>query len=113
MKKYLLLFCSLITAQLYAQSIEGSWMGLVDAGTAKIRLVFNITKTSSGYTSTFDSPDQNAFGIATGKTQLSADSIYIEIPAILGGYKGKFNGTNEIIGYYYQAKSNTNLNLLK
>jgi hypothetical protein len=61
-----------------AQDVAGRWQGLINNGGTNIRLIFNIDKTDdSNYTTTFDSPDQNAFGIKCNRTSLIKDSLTI------------------------------------
>jgi hypothetical protein len=98
--------------QLRAQDIAGSWVGLIPVAGIKLHLVFNIKKTSdTTYTSTFDSPDQKAFGIACSKTYRKKDSLFIEIAVINGGYKGLWDGKDGISGIYQQGGGRINLNL--
>ena len=72
-----------------SQTIVGSWKGNMNAGGNLLPLVFHITQTNQQWITKFDSPAQNALGIPTGSTRVINDSIYITIPAISGGYKGK------------------------
>ncbi|MES2002941.1 MAG: alpha/beta fold hydrolase [Bacteroidota bacterium] len=85
-----------------AQDITGSWMGFIPAGGKNIRLVFNISKSGSSYTATMDSPDQNAFGIQCSKTTVTSDSLLIGIEILRGGYRGKWDGADQIKGMYTQ-----------
>ncbi len=67
----------------------GDWLGALDVGGQKLRLVFHITRDESGgWSSTFDSPDQGARGIPTGSTAVEGAKLSIEIPAIGGLYEG-------------------------
>ena len=43
--------------------IDGAWMGSLDMGTVKLRVVFHIVNTEDGLTATMDSPDQGAKGL--------------------------------------------------
>jgi fermentation-respiration switch protein FrsA (DUF1100 family) len=105
MKKLLISVISLcMVTQLKAQNIEGSWMGLIPAGGANLHLVFNIKKTSgTSYSTTLDSPDQKAFGIACSDTRLINDSIFIKIARINAVYKGLWDGKDGINGTYQQG----------
>ena len=105
MKKSLLLIIALLyLVQLKAQDIAGSWQGLINAGGADLHLVFNIKKASdTGYTATFDSPDQKAFGIACSKVYTSKDSVFIELAIINGGYKAAWDGKDNFNGVYSQG----------
>jgi len=86
-----------------SQAITGSWQGMLYAGPTKLTLVFHIKKEiSDHFLSTFDSPDQHAFGIACSETKINGDSLEILIQAIHGGYRGKWDGEDSINGYYFQ-----------
>lgn len=102
---FFIIACSSITAM--AQNITGSWQGSIPAGGKNVRLIFNVTKNADGYTTTFDSPDQNAYGISCSNTSFINDSLFIEIKLVNGGYKGKWNGGDEIKGVYAQNGSST------
>src|SRR5580693_6639639 len=45
--------------------IDGTWMGTLDTGAMKLRVVFHIVNTEDGLTATMDSPDQGAKGLPT------------------------------------------------
>ncbi|HEY8559072.1 MAG TPA: alpha/beta fold hydrolase [Pyrinomonadaceae bacterium] len=68
----LLTLLSITTTTIFAQTnsgIEGNWLGTLDAGGAKLRLVVKISKSPDGaFVARFDSPDQ-------GATDLPIDSI--------------------------------------
>ncbi|ASU35593.1 alpha/beta hydrolase family protein [Mucilaginibacter xinganensis] len=113
MKKLLIcVFTLLAVNRVHAQDITGSWQGSIAVAGINLRVVFNIDKTANGgYKSTFDSPDQKAFGIACSKTILVKDSLYIEIAVIGGGYKGLWDGKKSITGIYTQGSGKMALNL--
>jgi len=94
-----------------AQNITGSWVGTIPAGGANLHLVFNISKSDAGYSSTFDSPDQKAFGIGCSKTMLTKDSLHIEIAAIGGSYNGAWDGKDGLTGIYKQHGGQIQLNM--
>ncbi len=52
----------------FAQSIEGDWYGKADIQGIVLRLNIHVKAAEQGYTSTWDSPDQGAFGIASTTT---------------------------------------------
>jgi len=97
-----------------AQDIAGSWMGVVATGATNLHVVFNIKKTSdTGYTSTMDSPDQKAFGIACSGTFVKNDSLVIGIALIGGGYTGLWDGKDVISGTYKQGGGKISLSLTR
>ena len=72
------------------------------AGPQKLKVVFHVSRDSlAGYHSSFDSPDQGAFGIPCSETIIK-DSLEMLIQSIHGGYRGKWDGKNNIAGYFFQ-----------
>lgn len=69
--------------------IDGAWMGTLDLGAAKLRLVFHIVNTEDGLTATLDSPDQSANGIPTTSVTRDGASLKIEAKNIGGVFEGK------------------------
>jgi fermentation-respiration switch protein FrsA (DUF1100 family) len=69
--------------------IDGAWMGTLDLGAAKLRIVFHIINTEDGLTATMDSPDQNATGIPTTSVTRDGANLKIEAKNIDGVFEGK------------------------
>jgi fermentation-respiration switch protein FrsA (DUF1100 family) len=69
--------------------IDGAWMGSLDLGAIRLRVVFHIVNTEDGLMSTMDSPDQNQNGLPTTSTQRAGASLKIEMKAIGGIFEGK------------------------
>jgi len=115
MKKLLIAALAVcLIGQLKAQDITGSWVGLITVGGVKLHVVFNIKKTSdTSYSSTFDSPDQKAFGITCSSTYVKKDSLFIGIAIIKGGYKGVLAGRDSISGVLSQGPGKLPLSLKK
>jgi pimeloyl-ACP methyl ester carboxylesterase len=113
MKKLLIaivVLCAITTAN--AQDIAGRWQGFINAGGTNIRLIFNITKNAdNSYTTTFDSPDQNAFGIKCNRTTLVKDSLTTALDAANISYKGLWDGKDNITGFYKQGPGQVPINL--
>jgi len=113
MKKLLIsIFALCITSQLLAQDLTGGWQGTMPAGNRSLYLVFNINKAgTNAYISTFDSPDQKAFGIPCSKINVVKDSLFIEIANAGIIYKGLWNGKADITGIFRQSGRDLPLNL--
>ncbi len=95
-----------------AQGITGNWQGILIAGPQKLKLVFHIKPDSAhSYLSSFDSPDQHAYGLACDQTLVRGDSLEIGIKLINGGLLGKWNGSDSIRGYFFQNGQNFPLGL--
>jgi uncharacterized protein len=45
--------------------IDGTWMGTLETGAVKLRVVFHLVNTEDGLIATMDSPDQGAKGLPT------------------------------------------------
>lgn len=69
--------------------IDGAWMGSLDLGTMKLRVVFHIVNTEDGLISTLDSPDQGQKGLPTTSTTRNGASLEIEAKAIGAVFEGK------------------------
>ena len=69
--------------------IDGDWLGTLDTGTMKLRVVFHITNTEDGLTATMDSLDQGAKGIPATAVKRDGASVKIELKQIGGAFNGK------------------------
>lgn len=97
----ILLFC---TTSLLAQDITGKWSGVMEVMGQSLRLSVNIEAAADGYTSTLDSPDQNAFDIPTGSTTFKDNQLNIKIPIINASYEGIYRADSaKIDGTFKQS----------
>ena len=69
--------------------IDGAWMGTLDTGAIKLRVVFHIVNTDGGLTATLDSLDQGAMGIPTTSVTRDGSSLKIDVKKIGGMFDGK------------------------
>jgi hypothetical protein len=118
MKKMLSIFVLLLAAcVMYGQDIIGTWNGATTIetpnGDVTLRIVFHISATDSGFTSTLDSPDQNAYGLQTDETTFEEANLKIEYSQIDFVYNGKLTGEKEIEGKFTQMGQTFDLNLTK
>jgi pimeloyl-ACP methyl ester carboxylesterase len=77
--------------------IDGAWLGSLDTGAIKLRIVFHILNTASGLTATIDSPDQGAMGLPTSVVTRSNNELKIEAKNIGGAYEGVISADRETI----------------
>lgn len=92
--------------------IDGSWMGSLDTGAIKLRVVFHIANTEDGLTATMDSPDQGMKGLPTTSVTRKAEDLKIEAKQIAGVFEGKISkDLNSIDGTWTQATSSFPLSL--
>ncbi len=78
-----------LTFASFAQDITGQWNGMLDVRGMQLRLVFNISKTDSGYSSTMDSPDQGAKGIPVTSTTFENPKLVLEVAGAGIEYEGE------------------------
>ncbi|MNQ13550.1 Esterase FrsA [compost metagenome] len=97
----------------FAQDISGQWNGVLKLQNNQLKVVFNLTKTQNGYTSTTDSPDQNAKGIPVKSTTFENSVLKLDIPAVGGSYEGKLNADTIFVGKITQNGHTLDLNLSK
>ncbi len=69
--------------------IDGTWMGTLDTGAVKLRVVFHIVNTADGLTATMDSPDQGMNGLPTSSVSRDGSTLKIEASRIGGAFTGK------------------------
>lgn len=85
-----LVLLAVCTLSVGAQGIDGSWKGVLHVGQAKLNLVFNITKDSTGKPAcTMDSPDQGAKGIPAEIKISDGTKMEITVGAIGMTYSGE------------------------
>jgi hypothetical protein len=100
----ILLFTTLTAFIVAAQDITGQWNGALKIQGTQLRLVFNITKTDTGYRSTMDSPDQGATGIPVTSTTFENFKIKFEVKNAGIEYNGELKDkeiATEFVGKSY------------
>ena len=113
MKKILTFLLVLLSTQLLlSQKFEGKWLGTLTFSGTQLRLIFNISKTENGYSSTLDSPDQGATGIPVTQTTITNSVLHLEIPAAKLSYTGELKN-DTIIGTFKQNGKEFEMNLSK
>jgi uncharacterized protein len=68
--------------------IDGTWMGSLDTGAVKLRVVFHILNTEDGLTATMDSPDQGMKDLSASSVTRNGASLKIEAKGIGGVFEG-------------------------
>ena len=96
-----LLITLLASISVTAQDISGQWNGALKLQGMELRLVLNITKTATGYSSTMDSPDQGANGIPVTTTTFENSILKFAIPNATIDYSGNFSD-DEFTGTFKQ-----------
>lgn len=101
-KTVFFLIAILVSFVMVGQEIVGQWNGVLKVPGGQLRVVFNISKTENGYSSTMDSPDQGAKGIPVTTTSFESSVLKLEIPNATIGYKGTLKD-NVLIGDFSQG----------
>jgi uncharacterized protein len=71
--------------------IDGAWMGSLDTGGIKLRVVFHIVNTADGLTATMDSLDQGMNSLPTDSVTRDGSSLKIEAKKIGGSFDGNIS----------------------
>jgi len=113
MKSITLIILTLISINISAQNITGTWNGILKVQGIQLRLVFNVTQTEKGYSSTMDSPDQSAKGIPVTTTNFENSILKLEISNAGILYEGTLDSDNNINGIFKQGGQSFPLTLTK
>jgi fermentation-respiration switch protein FrsA (DUF1100 family) len=68
--------------------IDGDWLGTLDTGMGKLRLVLHIANTDQGLTATLDSLDQGAKGLPVTTITRTESALKFRMKTIAGAYDG-------------------------
>jgi uncharacterized protein len=71
--------------------IDGTWAGVIDTGTSKLRIVFHITNTADGLAATIDSPDQGAKGLPVTIVTRNGSALKLELKQAGAVFEGKID----------------------
>jgi hypothetical protein len=69
--------------------IDGSWLGTLDAGVARLRVIFKITNTADGLTAVMQSPDQSLAWINATTVAKTGRTVTINFSGLGATYSGK------------------------
>jgi hypothetical protein len=108
-----LLILLMATCALFGQDITGTWLGVLTIPQGELKVNFHITSTDTGYSSTLDSPDQNAFGIPTDTTIYKKPELKITIAQLGAEYAGNWIDDTKIEGTFTQMGQALKLDLTK
>jgi fermentation-respiration switch protein FrsA (DUF1100 family) len=106
-------FGVLATTLAFGQDITGQWNGSLKVQGTQLRIVFNISKTENGYSSTMDSPDQGAKGIPVTSTSFENQTLKLAVANLRIEYEGIWGNDNVIAGNFKQAGMSFPMNLSK
>ncbi|HLR91311.1 MAG TPA: alpha/beta fold hydrolase [Balneolaceae bacterium] len=101
-----------MASNLKAQDITGVWNGVLDVMGTQLTLVFHIQEADSGFTATFDSPDQGALGIPFTSVEFNDDTLLLSAANIGAFYEG-VPAADSIAGIWSQGGQSLELNLFR
>lgn len=106
---FIIFFSSAVFAQNTA-SIEGNWLGAIDAGAVRLRIVLKVSKSADSFTAKFDSIDQGAADLEIDKITQKNKAVSFESKQYNFTYEGTLNEKgDEINGTFRQGEGSTPL----
>jgi uncharacterized protein len=100
----ILLTALTVTAQVPPGNIEGNWLGTLDSGGVKLRLVLKVEKSANGYSAKMDSLDQGATDLPIDSIVLDGSKLSFSAAKLGLSYTGTLNeAADEISGNFKQG----------
>ena len=91
--------------------IDGDWEGTL-AG--MLRIVLHVTTYEDGLSATFDSPDQNVFGLPATSISRTGSALKFEMKQFAGEFSGTLNADRSVVdGTWSQLGNSTSLGLTR
>ena len=95
-----------IATQAPTHNVEGNWLGTLDIGGAKLRIVLKIQKSENSYAAKFDSVDQGASDLPVDSIALNGNKLTFAAAKFGVNYEGTLNEAgDEISGTFKQGES--------
>lgn len=83
--------------------IDGTWTGMLNAGSTQLRIIFKIANTQDGLTAKLQSPDQSPVWIPATAVNRTGTSLTIEVKGIGAALEGRIaDGQTSIDGTFTQ-----------
>ena len=93
-----------VAAQVATPNIEGNWLGALDAGGVKLRIVLKIQRSENSYAAKFDSLDQGASDLPIDSIVLDGNKLSFAAAKFGINYEGTLNEAgDEISGAFKQG----------
>ena len=101
---------SQVAAQIPGHNVEGNWLGTLEVGGAKLRIVLKIEKSENSYAAKFDSLDQGATDLPIDSIVLDGNKLTFSAAKFGINYEGTLNEAgDEISGTFKQGATSTPL----
>lgn len=93
------------------QRIEGNWLGILEAGANRLRLVLKLSVAADGQLkASIDSPDQNALGLTVDVVSFTEGMLRFEMKRLSAAYEGTISRDRlEILGTWRQGGNSLGL----
>ncbi|HMG93894.1 MAG TPA: hypothetical protein VK589_27735 [Chryseolinea sp.] len=91
-----------MSSLLYGQDLKGEWSGSLQIQGTAVKVVLHVSYVDGEYTTTLDSPDQNANGIKVNTTTVDDLNVKFEIQAASAINEGVMS-QNRITGKWLQS----------
>jgi uncharacterized protein len=93
--------------------LDGTWEGVLEVDAAThARAVLHLVYAAPGWTATFDSPDQNSFGVPAKNVVVAGDHVHAELPDVPFSYDASRHG-DRLVGTLNWKGRPLALNLLR
>ncbi len=87
-----------------ASPVVGDWVGALDVGGTKLRLILHVTGGDAGLRATLDSVDQGVTGIPVDVITFEGKLLHLQLASIGGDYQGTLNdAADELTGTWKQG----------
>jgi hypothetical protein len=107
MRKLFLTSIIMICAINTFSQISKNWKGTLDVNGMKLNLVFHIQKELDVYKGTFDSPDQNAFGLPIDEVIIADTIVSFKMSMIGAKYSGILSSDKMKMTGTFEQQGNT------
>ena len=93
-----------VAAQAPTHNVEGNWLGTLEVGGTKLRIVLKIQKSENSYAAKFDSLDQGATDLPIDSIALNGNKLTFSATKFGVNYEGTLNEAgDEITGIFKQG----------
>lgn|GEM_PF-55882 len=84
--------------------VAGDWLGTLEPGPIKLRIVVHITQANDGLKATIDSPDQNASGLPVSSVEVIGATLKLQSEKLNAIFEGKISSDlNTLDGRWKQG----------
>jgi hypothetical protein len=84
--------------------VAGDWLGTLEPGPIKLRIVVHITQANDGLKATIDSPDQNASGLPVSSVEVIGATLKLQSEKLSAIFEGKISSDlNTLDGRWKQG----------